>query len=115
FIYTIVDDVLKLRYSWNNKEWSDYLKILLQEILDDEFKDSLSSLPPPNFGRDNFKEFVLSIGNVSEFSKFGPEILELATYSEKKDSVKLICDKFDKFYPVEFSKLGSKLLDILEM
>src|SRR5206468_3750088 len=53
FIYTIVENSLMLRYFWNNKKWEGVVNKfdikILQEILDNEFKGSLSSIPSPNF------------------------------------------------------------------
>src|SRR5581483_1998494 len=60
FIYTIVKDFLRLRYFWNNEKWNNHnqtkdniiiddYKIIIQEILENEFNNSRSSLPSPNF------------------------------------------------------------------
>src|SRR5581483_4982749 len=91
FVYTIVDDFLRLRYFWrndvnNNYEWVDTFDI--QKCLNDEFNDSRSSLPPPNFksifkniniNDAEYKELIQYIINDPvELLKFGSEILRWA-------------------------------------
>src|SRR5437016_11063296 len=86
-------------------------KILIQEILDNEFDDSHSSLPSPNFTtlhkiqneKDKNPLFVKYkkydkltlniIDNPVEFSKFGSEILKMAIDNKIDSTVQKIFDK----------------------
>ena len=108
FIYTVVENFLTLRYFWSNEKWNDYygkykkLKVsrdgqvddyleknykeLIKEILSKEFDDASTSLPSPNF-----------VNIFEEFYK-----------TEYKELVLRIIDDD----PVEFSKFGSKILEI---
>ncbi len=149
FIYTIDEDkyILSLRYFWNNKDWNDNwneykqnrsknnendinksknvdnknYKTLIREVLNNEFSDSLSSLPSPNFTTifencendpdDLYEKFerllksmddqidlyrrLLSnmINNPVEFSKFGSEILKKAIEEKYNFIVQLVFNK----------------------
>src|SRR5581483_8230642 len=49
FIYTIVERSLRLRYCWSNDYHYGDTHLNIPKCLNDEFNDSRSSLPSPNF------------------------------------------------------------------
>ena len=96
YIYTIANDFLRLRYYGYYRD--------IQETLDNEFNDSQFSLPLPKFkiiyelNNAKYKELILYIINDPvEFSKFGPEILELAIIYNNNFIVQTIFDKLFEF------------------
>ena len=129
FIYTIVENSLMFRYFWSNEKWYKYysneniddFKILLQEILDNEFKDSLTSLPSPNFTWlienyqvNKYKNLIKYIINDPiEFSKFGSKLLEIAIRENRKDVIQSIFDKIIEL--VEKEDYGIALLPIISI
>ncbi len=124
-IYTITEDFLGLRYFWNNEDWNEkfgfednitdfdnYCKPFIKEILDDKFK---LSLPSPNFKTifekikkeqyrkhknteyKKYEKYFLSIiNNPVEFSKFGLEMLEIATNEKDGSFIFIIQSIVDK-------------------
>ncbi|CAB4426767.1 unnamed protein product [Rhizophagus irregularis] len=99
YIYTIVENFLRLRYLWSNKELVDYnincednednelveYKKIIQGILKQEFKESL---PLPNFEicmlfieRDDL--FLSIINDREDFPKFISEILDIVINAVK--------------------------------
>ena len=122
-----VGNYIRPRYFWSNEEWDDHykkikneqinaiiinsIKTTIQKILDNEFNDSQSSLPSPNFvvllkiqNEDdkfyfskNSKKFDNLTSNILnnpvEFSKFGSEILEMAVDNRNDFTVQKIFDK----------------------
>ncbi|GET02374.1 hypothetical protein GLOIN_2v1881038 [Rhizophagus clarus] len=114
-IYTIISASIALRYFWVNEDWKNNFQreSTIIKILENEFKESRSSLPPPTFetlirspdddqhsslddflvlnpdyeGHYKYKELLISIIclNTIELSKFGKEMLKISI--EKKNDV----------------------------
>ncbi len=102
-IYTIAEDFLELRYFWDNKNWNkkfgdedniaDFDNYYKPFILYDNFK---LSLPSPNFK--------------TIFEKIKKEKYEKHKNTEYKEYEKYFINIVND--PVEFSKFGSKMLEI---
>ncbi|CAB4436776.1 unnamed protein product [Rhizophagus irregularis] len=99
FIYTVYEDLIRLRYFWMKNIMNDDT---IQELLNKEFISTHNSLPLPNledilkFSKDIYDQLVLSIINEpEEFSKFGPKILQIAIDHKQDPIIQLI---FEKIY-----------------
>src|SRR5581483_9260064 len=109
FIYTIVEDFIRIRYCfylYYYVSWNSIQPKSIQGVLDDEFNDSQSSLPLPNFetilNNDvKYKELTQYIINDPvELSKFGSKILRWAICYNRDDTTQLIFDNLFEFIKI---------------